>query len=479
MTPIMSDSRSGRDPEAVTPTSVCAVRLPREAGVRPQGRSMATIDKAPARALPLLYLGTAHLALGLACLLAALWPRAVAGFFYHAWLIGLVHLVTLGWITFSILGAIYIVGPLALRMAIPARRADYAAYVCAVIGLVGMVAHFWIQEYGGMAWSAATIGVAIGFVTVRIVGAVRRAALPSAVKAHIILASVNFWVAASMGILIASDKVWPFLPGFVMSNVFAHAHLAAIGWAVMMVVGVGYRLLPMTFPSKMPSGRSMYASAILLETGVLGLFVTLLRGSSGAAGFGLTIVAGLAVFAAQVLWMVRHPAPKPAGAPWPDFGVVQAASAGLSLVAAVVLGLTLLVVPTSARTLHIAAAYGVLGLVGFLAQMVVAMEAKLVPMAAWYWAHEGSGYQVAPPSPHAMRARILQTVVFAGWFVGVPALAAGVWRESAPLVGIGAWALFVGVAIAALDNAVVVVSSLRGRGPTAGDVSAGERNRSR
>ena len=75
---------------------------------------MTANGRLPARLLPLLYLGTAHVSLALACLFAAVWPEAVAGFFYHAWLIGLVHLVTLGWITFSILGTIYIVGPLAL-----------------------------------------------------------------------------------------------------------------------------------------------------------------------------------------------------------------------------------------------------------------------------------------------------------------------------------------------------------------------------
>src|SRR6516225_9712322 len=96
-------------------------------------------DKLPARTLPLLYLSTAHVSLALACLFAACWPNAVAAFFYHAWLIGLVHLVTLGWISFSILGAIYIVGPLALRMDMPERRLDYVAYACGLIGLVGMV----------------------------------------------------------------------------------------------------------------------------------------------------------------------------------------------------------------------------------------------------------------------------------------------------------------------------------------------------
>jgi hypothetical protein len=106
-----------------------------------------TALKRPPQALPLLYLGTAHVALALACLLAGLWPQAVAGFFYHAWLIGLVHLVTLGWITFSILGAIYIVGPLALGMDLPARHLDYVAYALALVGLIGMVGEEGLQEF--------------------------------------------------------------------------------------------------------------------------------------------------------------------------------------------------------------------------------------------------------------------------------------------------------------------------------------------
>src|SRR5262252_2473706 len=148
---------------------------------------MSTTDRLPTRTLPLLYLGTAHLSLALACLFAACRPHAVAGFFYHSWMIGLVHLVTLGWITFSIVGAIYIVGPLALRMEMPARRLDYVAYAFALIGLIGMVGHFWIQEYAGMAWSAAMIVCGVLYMTVRIVARVRAAPVQGAVKLHIVL----------------------------------------------------------------------------------------------------------------------------------------------------------------------------------------------------------------------------------------------------------------------------------------------------
>src|SRR5262249_10499328 len=208
--------------------------------------------------------------------------------------------VTLGWITFSILGSIYIVGPLALRMEMRAQRLDYVAYGLALIGLVGMVGHFWIEEYAGMAWSAGTAAAGVLYMTGRIVVSVRHADVQPAVKLHITLACVNFWLAAAMGLLIAIDKVVHFLPGFVLSNVFAHAHLAALGWATMMVMGVGYRLLPMTFPSKMPASRSMFLSAALLETGVLGLFMTLLLQSRWAIVFGIVIVIALTAFGAHV-----------------------------------------------------------------------------------------------------------------------------------------------------------------------------------
>jgi hypothetical protein len=410
----------------------------------------------PARALPLLYFATAHVALALAFLLAAMSPQAVAGFFYHSRMVGIVHLITLGWITFSILGAIFIVGPVALRMNLPTRRPDYVAFGFAIVGVIGMVAHFWIQEFGGMAWSAATVTCGVLYMSVRIVRALVPAPIQPAVKLHIMLACANIWIAASMGVLLGWDKVAHFLPGFVLSNVFAHAHLAAIGWATMMVVGVAYRLLPMTFPARMPSGRSIYASAILLETGVIGLFVSLLLRSAWTLYFGLFIVAGLIAFAGHVVWMLRHRAAKPVGLVRPDFAVLHAASAGLSLIAAVVIGVVLLVVPSTPASLHAAAAYGIFGLVGFLAQMVVAMQARLLPTAVWFWAFARSGYREPPPSPHAMRDRTLQAIVFASWTIGVPTVAAGMALESARLVGAGAWTLFAAISIAALDNIGVV-----------------------
>lgn len=127
----------------------------------------------PPRLLPVLYFGVAHVAFALACLAVALDPLGVSGLFYHSRMLAVVHLVTPGWITASILGSLYIVGPVALRVWIPATWLDYTAFGLVIIGIVGMVAHFWLQEYGGMAWSAITVGMGIILVGVQ-VGHLRR-----------------------------------------------------------------------------------------------------------------------------------------------------------------------------------------------------------------------------------------------------------------------------------------------------------------
>ncbi len=411
----------------------------------------------PPRLLPIFYFGVAHVAFALACLAVGLDPRGVSGFFYHSRMVAIVHLVTLGWITTSILGSLYVVGPVALRVWIPATRLDYTAFTFVLVGTVGMVAHFWLEEYGGMAWSAMTVGMGITLVGVHVAQCLRHASLPRAISAHIMLAFLNVFGAATLGVLIGFDKVYHFLPGFVLANVFANAHLAAIGWATMMVIGIAYRLLPMILPAAMPSGPRLWLSAVLVETGVGGLFVSLLWRGPFAWIFALTIVGGLAAFSSQVAWMLRRPRARPPNLRSPDPAVLHAGASFLWLAVASFLGVWLTLAPASPNSLRVATAYGVFGLVGFLAQMVVGMEGRLLPIFSWYWAYANTGYKGPVPSQHEMPWRNGQELAFVLWLFGVPALAGGLAFDAIPFVTAGAWCLFV----AAVVDAAGVTRILR------------------
>jgi hypothetical protein len=371
-------------------------------------------------------------------------------------MLAIVHLVTVGWITSSILGALYLVGPIALRMPLPARWPDYLAAALVVTGLTGIVSHFWIVEYKGMSWSGGTVAAGVLLVAGRIAGPLRRAPISAAVKLHIVLAFANFAAAATMGVLLAIHKVHPFLPGSVLGHVYAHAHLAAVGWAAMMVVGVAYRLLPMVLPAQMPAGPRLYVSAVLLEIGVVGLFCVLFFHTRGAWIFAASIVAGFAAFLSQAAWMLRHPRPRPPAIRAPDPAVLHATAAFASLATACGLGVWLSLNDMSEATLPAAVAYGVFGLLGFLAQMVVAMEGRLLPLLAWFWAASAAEPGGSIPSPHDMPWRAGQLLVFAVWLGGIPALAGGLAIYSTTIVAAAAWCLVAATLVASAQLIVIL-----------------------
>jgi hypothetical protein len=413
----------------------------------------------PARWIPLLYFAFAHLCLATALAALVFTPTSLVGFFYHPRMLAVVHLVTLGWISSSILGSIYIVGPLALRMPLPARGPDYAAFAGFAVGVVGMASHFWLDLPSGMAWGAGLTALAMSYVAARGIVNLWTAPVPLEARLPVALALLNVIVAALLGGLLAVDKVSPILRINHLDGVFAHAHLAALGWGTMMVVGAGYRILPMILPAAMPRGFWAYASGLLLEAGVIGLVWGFFAGGRGLAVAGSLAVAGIGSFLSRVVWMLRNRRPAPSELPRPDWSVVHAFQALAYLVAACGLGLYLAVAERSDTTLALASAYGVLGLLGFLSQIIVGVEGRLLPLFGWLWGFADREHKESPPSLYRAPSRALQGLTLVLWTSGVPLMAYGLAAERSGVVSAGAGALGVAV-LTGSANAVVVLTRL-------------------
>lgn len=392
----------------------------------------------------------AYFTWGALCLAAAFaiiaWrPASIAGFYYHPRLVTVVHLVTLGWISGSILGALYLVAPMALRTPLPSLALDRWACAAFIIGTAGTVSHFWIEEPWGVASAGFLVWLAFLRMTYRILRELRRAPVPIEIRLHFVLALVNILLAGGLGLSIALDKRLDLLPGFVLDHVFAHAHLAALGWATMMVMAAGYRLLPMLLPAAMPQGAAVWGTAIAMQVGVLGLSAGLFLKAPWTPAFGLVVVLAILLFFGRVAWMLRHRRRPPAALRRPDFGVLHAVSALICLALAAILGIALLLRPDAPWRIAAAMTYGALGLVGFLSQMIVGVANRLLPLFSWLQAFAGSGFRRQPPSPHEVSSRALQRLVFGLWSVGVPSLAIGLGRSHLELLRWGAVALLLAV----------------------------------
>lgn len=429
-------------------------------------------ERLPDRRLPVLYFAFAHLCLLAAFAVAAADPLSLTGAFYHPRMLAVVHLVTLGWITGSILGALYMILPMAFKSSLRAGKADLTAFALFAVGVVGMVSHFWIAETSGMAWSALAVLLPVLWLGARVVKALAAARIPEEVKLHLFFAFANFALAGALGLAIGVSKATGLWPGSPLPRVYAHLHLAALGWATMMVMAAGYRLLPMLLPSAMPEGRRVEAGGVLLEAGVMGLTAAFLVEARGLAllSAGLCL-AGIGLFLDRVRWMRSRPRPAPRERVRPDLGLWHVASAFLCLGLACVLGLYLLAAPPSPWTLRAALAYGVLGLVGFLSQMVVGVAARLLPVYAYMRAVGDSGFRVSPPSPHALPRQGLFKAAFALWTAGLPAATLGLALDRPGLLRTGALLLLLAVALSLAHQARILRAAGR---PAAMRPAAGE-----
>jgi len=371
----------------------------------------------PQRWVSLGYLGLAHLALGAAAAVTLWDSSGIAGFFYHPKMIAAVHALTLGWISCSLIGILYAAGD---RLGLRATRLDVGILIAWGAGASGLVSHFWIEEFDGMTWSAGLLGLAILVAAGRFGAAIAVTSLPAPIKLQINLAWLNLTSTAFIGILLGIDRAIPILPGYSLHNVFAHAHLAAVGWAFLLAVALGHLFL-LAHRETLPTARLSVAGTVLAQLGAVGIFVSLLVDEPFVLVFAIVALSGMTLCLASLVAHARSVRPPASRAA--SFVLVVAM---IWLVIAAGVGLSLFGNAQDGGDPGSIMAYGVAGLLAGLGQGVFGLS------LLWFrWLGAGSN-------------RVWPAV--AGWSVASPLLVVGLAGTYPIPIAVGAASLLLAVA---------------------------------
>jgi hypothetical protein len=164
---------------------------------------------------------------------------------------------------------------------------------------------------------------------------------------------------------------------------------------------------------------------VLLEIGTLGLAWGLLAGGP-VVPWAIVVLLAFVAFFRQTSSMLADRRPRPAEMQGRDWSTWQTHVALAWLMVAAGAGMWLAVGGPSAA---LSWAYGVAAVVGFVAQMVVGIQGRLLPLHAWYRAM--THLDGAPPSRSAHRLTDSRAMlgIFLLWLMGVPLLAAGLMGQ--------------------------------------------------
>jgi len=363
-------------------------------------------------------------------LVGALWeiPRAVV-FFYQPGVIALVHTFTLGWITAAIMGVMYAYVPALTHRAVRYPRLGVWQIATYIIGASGMVSHFALGSWSGV-WSAAIVLiVSIGLFAINMIGCLWQHVGRGVTETSLFAALCFLIVAAVLGFLLALDKSVGFLSGDVITNLAAHAHLAAIGWVALAICAMSYRLLPAFLLPQEPIPRAVLWQLHLLAIGVAGFATDLLLGWRGVVWWSAIIAVALLSYVASVARTMRT---RRNEIGWPER---HALGGVLWMIAAITLGVALAGGGAQSETgSRLVSAYGAAGLMGFFGNFIIGMSYRLYP-----------GFVARARNAKKRRAMTVAELAVRGprWFVfgaynlGIATLAAGLIAGSAVVAEAG------------------------------------------
>ncbi len=458
--------------------------LPISAAVKPVSqRATNVVAAAPSVSVPLRFVVTGLLALfvGVGWLVAQ--PHLLTTYHYNQNIIALTHLFVLGWISSVVMGAMYQLVPVALETKLYSERLARWHFVFHIVGFVGMVLMFRIWNMKQVGHFGCVLAVGVGLFVFNIARTLLCVPKWNVVATAITSALVWFSFTVIVGISLAAAKcsyestsglaaaegvrsvvgglraVASFVLRFGPINAMhAHAHLGAVGFFTMLIIGVSYKLVPMFTLGEIQSPRRGKLSIALLNAGLLGAFVTILLASPWKFFFALVVIAALAVYGWEIAAIVR--ARKRASLDWgvKSFLTALAMLLPLSLLAAVLSWPRL---PVNVFTLQLENLYGFLGLIGFVTFAIIGMLHKIIPFLVWFHSYSRYVGRAQVPSLAEMYSERLQIGSYWTWLVGLGTTSAGIVLQNEIAARIGTALLAASLALFAVNVGKILSHVMR------------------
>jgi hypothetical protein len=371
--------------------------------------------------------------------LAWIAPDLAAGRFTEPRVAGVTHLFTLGWLTTTIFGALYQLLPVALGTPVRWPRAGYASWLTFVPGsalfAVGVARGETTLHHAGI--GLLTAGIVI--VLVNVGATLRRATRRDVTWWAVAVALAALASTLLLGVVLLHNLHTGFLVAARLRVLSIHLHVALVGWALVMIVGISQRLLPMFLLAHGVDARWAARALTLLGAGTMLLATGLATDLAAAAWAGLVLMeGGMICFLVQARLFFRARVRRRI-----DVGMRFAATGLVFLALAGLLGpLVLAFGPAQPR---IATAYVIAGLLGGIVLYVVGHFYKIVPFLAWIAHYRGRmGREQVPAVADLYSARVA-TVQWVAMTAGILATGAGTLAGHAHCARVGSLLFGVGV----------------------------------
>lgn len=320
-------------------------------------------------------------------------PGAFSGHYFQPHVLAITHIMALGWGTMVILGASHQLLPVLVERKLYSTTLAYLSFLLTATGIPLLVWAFYFFNLGWPAqYGASLVNAGVLLFLINVAMSVVKSKSENVQAVFMLTAAIWLVLTTVTGGLLVFNFTWDLLPRDSLHYLSLHAHLGIVGWFLLLVTGVGSRLIPMFLISKYDNPKMLWSIYLLINCGLIA-FVFIFLNTARPLLYLLpvaSIAIAILLFGIYCRRSYRERIRRRVDEEM-KISLLSVAMMVLPLVFLVSIIVMLLFLSTNTR---LVLAYGFTVFFGWLTAIILGMTFKTLPFIVWnkiYHAKAGSG----------------------------------------------------------------------------------------
>lgn len=351
--------------------------------------------------------------------------------------LAITHAMALGWGTMIILGASHQLVPVLAEGKLYSHRLAYLTFILAGVGIPLLVYAFYTFNMGVPAKAGAIlINSAVLLFLVNVICSRPAAKNENVHVVFVITATCWLFMTTFAGLLLVYNFTHPLLRENSLHYLPLHAHMGIVGWFLLLITGVGSRLIPMFLVSKYTNTKQLWWIYALVNGGLTGFVLLFLYVRRPVLYFlpVACLLAAIVIFICYCYGCYRERIRRQV-----DGQVkISLLSVLMMIIPLVLLAAAIGFLLTTTENTALVLIYGFSVFFGWLTAIILGMTFKTLPFIVWnklYHVQAGAG---KTPSPKDLFSSRLFNLMALSYLLGFLLFVAGVFAANGGVVRAGA-----------------------------------------
>lgn len=363
------------------------------------------------------------------------------GHYVKPHVLAITHTMALGWGTMIILGASHQLVPVLLEEKLYSNKLANASFILAAIGIPLLVYGFYVFNMGWPAkWGGRFILIAVICYLINISKGVARCKTKNVHAVFVLTATIWLLLTVFMGLAQVYNFTIHILPSDSWHYLSLHAHAGILGWFLLLIIGVGSRLIPMFLISKYSNNRLLWWIYFNINAALV-LFVLMFYFVKIKALFFIPILMVLISIGMFIRYCYK--AYQQRIRKQVDEQVKLSLLSVFMLILPIILLILVItfLINTSGEKIDFILAYGFLIFFGWMTAIILGMTFKTLPFIVWNKAYHKLAGLGKTPSPKDLFSNVVFKMMGVAYILGLILFVLGILLSMIILLKIGATSL--------------------------------------